>query len=225
MVAVVLSVAAGALQALLPRLALPPQRLARLPLDDLVVTASAAVGCVLVIGLGCCLAAALLEALVATVGAARPAAAWRCPATPQWARRLVFAACGLGLLAVAGPGTATAASAGSPGVPTAVATSGGSWPAERVAGGDDACPRRCAGELDGLPLPDLPVVDPPSPAHRVRPGESLWSIAASQLPRDATNTHVARRVNRLYAANRAVIGDDRDLIFPGTLLAAPEATS
>lgn len=84
-------------------------------------------------------------------------------------------------------------------------------------------------DLDGLPLPDLPVSSPgparpdrqDPPRHVVATGDTLWAIAAAHLSADASNTAVDRAWRRWYAANRAVIGPDPDLITPGQLLLPP----
>jgi nucleoid-associated protein YgaU len=57
----------------------------------------------------------------------------------------------------------------------------------------------------------------------VRPGDSLWSIAAAELGPDATDTQIAARWPRWYAANRHSIGADPDLIHPGQVLRTPPA--
>lgn len=56
--------------------------------------------------------------------------------------------------------------------------------------------------------------------HVVRPGESLWAIAASTTDADA-DTSVPDRVRALHEHNRSVIGDDPDLIHPGQELTWP----
>lgn len=84
-------------------------------------------------------------------------------------------------------------------------------------------------DLDGLPLPDLPVSSPvrPRPDPRDPPGlvvaagDSLWTIAAAHLPASASTAAVDRAWRRWYAANRSVIGPDPDLIVPGQLLLPP----
>jgi len=89
-------------------------------------------------------------------------------------------------------------------------------------------------DLDGLPLPDLPVSSPVRPrpdrarpdrlgppGHVVVAGDSLWTIADAQLPAGASNAAVDLAWRRWYAANRAVIGPDPDLIAPGQLLVPP----
>lgn len=55
----------------------------------------------------------------------------------------------------------------------------------------------------------------------VRPGQSLWTIAAGLLPAPATDAEVTRAWQRLHHANASVIGADPDLILPGTRLVVP----
>ncbi|BDZ42915.1 hypothetical protein GCM10025865_22140 [Paraoerskovia sediminicola] len=57
--------------------------------------------------------------------------------------------------------------------------------------------------------------------HVVVRGDTLWSIAAAQLPDDATDADVARATASWHSANLDVIGTDPDLILPGQVLAAP----
>jgi hypothetical protein len=80
--------------------------------------------------------------------------------------------------------------------------------------------------LDGLPMPDRPAGVPLVAQGRarqviVRPGDTLWQIAARHLGPAATEAQVAADWPRWYAANRLVIGDDPGLITPGTVLHAP----
>ncbi|MGO1317329.1 MAG: LysM peptidoglycan-binding domain-containing protein [Cellulomonadaceae bacterium] len=62
--------------------------------------------------------------------------------------------------------------------------------------------------------------DPPS-SVTVRPGDSLWAVAARHLPAPASNAQVAAAWPRWYAHNAATIGPDPHLIHPGTVLHAP----
>ena len=86
-----------------------------------------------------------------------------------------------------------------------------------------------ASALAGLRFPDLPDgavgrrVDPPSVlvVHR---GDSLWTMAREQLTRAHDDAAICRAVDALYAANRAVIGPDPNLILPGTELTPPGGT-
>lgn len=84
------------------------------------------------------------------------------------------------------------------------------------------------------PTPPAPGTSLPSPAPArpaptgggttvvVRAGDSLWALAAQDLGADATPDRVAQAWPRWWAANRDVIGDDPDLIHPGTVLDRPD---
>jgi hypothetical protein len=125
---------------------------------------------------------------------------------PSGVRRVVLAACGVALVGgLASP--AVAADAGHP-----------------------------RHGLTGLPLPDRatephrhrsevdsgrPRTGPPPRSVVVAPGDSLWSIAAEQLPRDASDGRVTACWHAVYAANRAVIGTDPDVLEPGQRLRLP----
>jgi hypothetical protein len=81
-------------------------------------------------------------------------------------------------------------------------------------------------DLVGLRLPDRPVASvarvATSPATVVvRPGDTLWAIAARSLPAGATDAEIARACATWHAANRDVIGDDPNLIFPMQRLVPP----
>ncbi len=104
--------------------------------------------------------------------------------------------------------------------------------------------------LSGLPLPDRPttlgrlglafqVADAAAhPGRRraaphshqapgavvVRDGDTLWAIAQRHLSPTASDDAVGRACSRLYLLNRAVIGDDPDLIRPGQRLQLPHLT-
>jgi len=57
----------------------------------------------------------------------------------------------------------------------------------------------------------------------VRPGDTLWGIAARHLGPGADEADVAAAWPRWHAANRAVIGQRPDLILPGQVLRLPRA--
>ncbi|WGX95272.1 LysM peptidoglycan-binding domain-containing protein [Nocardioides sp. L-11A] len=84
-----------------------------------------------------------------------------------------------------------------------------------------------AAVLDGLPLPDRPLDRPardggPDPAVVVvRPGDSLWSIAAHHLGPGASPSDLASYWQRVQALNAAALGPDPDLIHPGQSLRLP----
>ena len=87
-----------------------------------------------------------------------------------------------------------------------------------------------AMRLEPAPVATAPATDEataPEPlpraeadSYRVRPGDSLWAIAARTLG-DAPQDEVDRYWRAIYAANRDLVGDDPDLIFPGQTLTLP----
>ncbi|MCH6469645.1 LysM peptidoglycan-binding domain-containing protein [Sinomonas terrae] len=72
-----------------------------------------------------------------------------------------------------------------------------------------------------LARPELRTTARPPSAVEVRPGDSLWSIAARHLGPGANAVDVAEAWPRWFEANRAVIGDNPDLLRPGQLLVPP----
>lgn len=86
-----------------------------------------------------------------------------------------------------------------------------------------------AGQLDGLAMPDRTVGSPawePRPARiTVTNGASLWSIAKAALPDQARNAEIAAAWHAVHRANPDQIGNDPDLIFPGTTLQIPDLTT
>lgn len=74
----------------------------------------------------------------------------------------------------------------------------------------------------GCPSP--PAAPRPAGAaggYRVRPGDTLWGIAARELGGQPPAAQVAARWPRWWQANRFVIGPDPDLILPGQPLRPP----
>jgi hypothetical protein len=92
-----------------------------------------------------------------------------------------------------------------------------------------------AGTGTRVAVPDRPTAGAPTrytdlrsgQAARVvvRPGDSLWSIAATELGPNATAEAIAARWPAWYAANRQLIGPDPDLILPGQVLRTPAAAT
>lgn len=74
--------------------------------------------------------------------------------------------------------------------------------------------------LSGLPMPDRAEgpAHPPPRSVVVRAGDSLWAIAARQLPPRAGQRRIAAGWHSLYRRNREVVGADPDLIRPGQVL-------
>ena len=80
--------------------------------------------------------------------------------------------------------------------------------------------------VDGLRLPDRPLVAASEPQHVQRTvvvhrGDTVWAIARGRLGSRANVASIAREVPRWHDANRAVIGPDPDLIHPGQRLTPP----
>lgn len=83
------------------------------------------------------------------------------------------------------------------------------------------------GPVTGAASTPGPVPAEPSPGGRervtVRPGDSLWRIAADHLPAGAPAAEVAAEWPRWYETNRDVVGADPHLIRPGQVLTVPAA--
>jgi nucleoid-associated protein YgaU len=167
--------------------------------DQAVVTlaAVAAWGC-----LGWLAVATLLAVAARLPGqAGRVATAVQHRLTPPTLRRLVEAALGAAVVTGAvGPSLPAAADAGAPSAPSL----------DRPAG---------ALATGGAPRP----ADEHLVAHEVvvRTGDTLWGLAARRLGPGAGNAAIAAAWPEWYAANRAVIGADPDLIRPGQRLRPP----
>lgn len=58
----------------------------------------------------------------------------------------------------------------------------------------------------------------------VRPGDSLWAVAARHLPADATAEDISVAWPSWYAANRRAIGADPNLLDVGMVLQVPRPT-
>jgi hypothetical protein len=200
-----------------------------LPLDLLIASLAAA-------ALGLC-GLWLTAVTIATTAEALTGRSWATARaiTPLLVRRGVLALCGL---AVGGAGVAVPASAAplepSPAATRTTAsttldglplpdrvegeapevTPAGPSPLHRVAA--VAAARGPAGARKVSASAALPTRE----VHRVLPGESLWSIAASRLP-SADAAEVDRAWRRIYRANRTQVGDDPDLLLPGTTLHLP----
>ncbi|MGZ4451104.1 MAG: LysM peptidoglycan-binding domain-containing protein [Nocardioides sp.] len=145
---------------------------------------------------------------------------------PTGVRRVVLAACGVAL------------------VGSAVAPAGAAEPGPVAR--DQRVTTVVARLVAGLPLPDrattprrrAPVHRSPAPRHgtarperteqpprtvTVRPGDTLWSIAARDLAPGTSAADVNTHWQAIYAANRALIGGDPDVIEPAQRLRLPRA--
>jgi LysM repeat protein len=54
--------------------------------------------------------------------------------------------------------------------------------------------------------------------YTVQPGDHLWEIASDLLGPGATDAEIVAESNRVYGLNPDVIGDDPNLLIPGTVL-------
>jgi hypothetical protein len=162
----------------------------------------------LALGTSVCLVALLLRR------PAGPATAWLRPTT---ARRLaaVLVGSSLGGLAAA---PAFALPFPSPDVPDGPASSEPSAVALPLPG------RPVGGRVASSSTASTPRAAAAGRIVVVRPGDSLWSLAAAHLlarGRSDSGQAVDAAWRRLYAANRAVIGPDPHLIRPGARLDLP----
>jgi nucleoid-associated protein YgaU len=179
-------------------------------------------------------AAWLALGLLVTAGSRLPGLPGRCAARasrlvlPRAVRALLAGSAGLGVLLA--PVAAGAAMTGSA-RPVVAAQHG--WAASRPAASrsaptvpsptwplDGAARPATPHSATRVPTPHVPASQP-SEAVTVRPGDSLWLIAARRLGPRPPAARIAAEWPRWYAANRQVIGDDPTLISPGQVLHAP----
>lgn len=162
---------------------------------------------------------------------------------PDGVRRLLFAACGLALVATAAPAAADSTAGRPPAPDDSYAVSGLPLP-DRVAidSGEPSAVEPSAVEPGAVepsavepsavqPSADKPSAVPPNAVkpgasrpgafHLVRSGDTLWGIAADSLPGSATDAHIDQRWRDIWSANRSAVGSDPDLIRPGAVLHLP----
>src|SRR4029077_11188146 len=215
---------------------------------DTVVSALAAAALwVVCVWLGLALLSVLAGALPGTAGMI--ARSFASAAVPAILRRAVAGALGVGILvapaaALASPVPSPTSSArtASPALPSPLPAP--SWPSARAGSAQPTI--ATPGWPNTAPIPRPPdATTPPAarddrrpathPAPResrrnppaanesvvVRPGDSLWVIAAARLGRPASDHQVAVAWPWWYVANRVEIGSDPNLIEPGQILHAP----
>jgi len=137
-----------------------------------------------------------------TLAAAR-GATWSIPGCPRGLQRALLGACGLALVGLGSPALAD---------PTA-------HPGPSIVAGLPL-PQRVSGTEHIPTLPSRAITSTPSERPVVKPGDTLWDLAAAALPPDATDADITAGWHALYAANRDVLSDP-DLIYPGTPLERP----
>jgi nucleoid-associated protein YgaU len=174
-------------------------RLAALPFERLLVWCSAAVA---IVGAGWLWAVTTVITLEAARGRTHATAV---PGVPVLLRRAVLAGCGV---ALAGGLTSPA-----------LATPGQVH--------QDRTGSAVTAVLGGLPLPDRATGAFPGAGHAahrevvVRPGDTLWGLAARELADTAGDAAIAERWHLIYELNRDLIGDDPDAIQPDQRLRLP----
>lgn len=140
---------------------------------------------------------------------------WAARLTPSLARRALAMALGAtALVGTTGVGVAQAAPSAAAGLPNL----------DRGPVAADVGP---SNGRQGLPDPDR--VATAGQSDTAEPGKTvvvsdedcLWSIAKSRLGRHATDQQVDREWRRWYQRNRAVIGNNPDLVPTGARLVAP----
>lgn len=158
----------------------------------------------LALGVGALLV--LAAALPGRVGLVADGVARHC--LPRALRAALVAALGIGAAAL--PVTAAGADSPRPSTTRLIPD------LDRAAAGRPALialPTPSASPRSAAPVLVTPVL--------VTPGDTLWRIAAHALGPRATDRAVAAAWPRWWAVNRAVIGDDPDLIRPGQQLTPP----
>lgn len=179
----------------------------------------------------------VLSALIAFVAAvlehagSRRAAAITGSFTPRYMRRLALAA--LGLQLVTAPLANADPSPGSAWTPSEGTSVSVAWRAEQSDGKliqplnprwQPSKPAVDPGPLAGTPLRAVHQVPGTNTAPvAVVDGDSLWTIVASHLGPLASEVDIAQEWPRWYQANRAVIGENPDVLKPGQLLTPPGA--
>lgn len=199
----------------------------------------AVLGAALTLWLGLGMALSALSALPGALGQAFSALSDRL--APSAARKVVAFVLGTTLTAALVPGTAVARSGHDASRPSVVVAAQMAF--GRLA---DAAPDAsfrlvndavaAADSADAAPSPSWSQEGRASTENRatsgargatpasgvaVKPGDTLWSIAAHRLGPAASSTEIDAEWHRWFAANRAVIGDDANVIEPGQLLSRP----
>ena len=158
-----------------------------------------------------------LLGLAVTAGIAAPAAAAERPTPPP--------------VSLDWPGTTGAASAAGPASAPSPGPASAVRPLPSVGATPSGAPTATATATPSTaPAASTPATAPtvrhgaPAGSVVVRPGDSLWALAARDLGPHAAPVRVAQEWPRWWAANRGVIGDDPDLIHPGTVLDRPASS-
>lgn len=201
--------------------------------DELLALAAATLALVIAAWL---LVGTVLEVLAHVPGRiGRAAQVWAEHLTPALARRIAAFLLGVGVGVAGGPSqavasprpSATAVSVTDPGLvptpsaPGPSAPDPGFSPAPVAPGFTPTAPRvRPQADPALLGGRVAPRADREVVVHR---GDTLWSIAARHLGPQASDAEIAWAWPRWFDLNRALIGDDPDVILPGQILRVPGA--
>lgn len=123
---------------------------------------------------------------------------------PRWARPMVLAVVAVPVLAQSPIAQASALTAQLPSLDRAYA------------------PLVSPGEA--VTVTSTPAAAADAGNHLVRPGESLWSIAAEELGPQASAAAIAQRWPQWWHTNAAQLGDQPQLLHPGQHLLTPTDT-
>ncbi len=171
---------------------------------------------------------------------------------PRMVRQLVVGSLGMGIVLVPVAASASALSAPSAGTAAVTSVPGPVWPTTPSVD-VPSVPAPNWPLSPAPPNPSHPNPTHSTPAHstptrrvpaarpvlsttpassghaedsvRVRAGDSLWQLAADRLDDAASPGRVTHYWQRIYAANRSVIGADPDHIDPGQQLVLPAPTA
>ncbi|GAA4346998.1 LysM peptidoglycan-binding domain-containing protein [Angustibacter luteus] len=156
--------------------------------------------------------------------------------SPRLLRPVVIAVLGMGI-GLSGAAAASASTAVGTGPLTTSVSVG--WEGGGASASDVADPRPVVNPGWVAPTPRTPTTASadvhlvssgraaaqPDGTVVVRRGDCLWTLAARQLGDHAGDAQVSEQWHRWWAVNRATIGDDPDLLVPGTRLVVPSTTA
>jgi hypothetical protein len=238
-------------QALSSRLSAPRAWVDRAGADAAAITVASALLWCAAIWLAFGLLAAATSVLPGRIGRLGATVSHR--VMPAALRRVVIGAAGVSL--VLSPASAVAEGIASPSASATVTatTPAVGWPIDQNAAPSPAPGTQQSGPTINWPsitpppsgtaprtsaprppsAPPLSTTQPPRHAAptagadvTVRPGDSLWLIAAHRLgPKNVSDDRIAAEWPRWYSANHGAIGNNPDLLMPGQHLSAPAAVN
>jgi Tfp pilus assembly protein FimV len=76
-----------------------------------------------------------------------------------------------------------------------------------------------------VPAPVTTPAQPPTRRYEVRPGDTLWALAAARLPANSSPQQITRGWQEWYLANHQQIGPDPGFLLVGETLLVPSVQS